>query len=175
MRHRISGRKLNRDSQHRQALFTNLVVALIEHGEIKTTLAKAKSVQALMDKLMTKAKGATLADRRNIAKTLNKRALVNRLVDEVAPHSAKRSSGFTRIVRLGVRRGDDAMMVRLSLVDKPAVAPVAVAPAKEEAKPAKKTEKVTTKKPTVAVQKAARPTANVSAVTAKVAKKRGDK
>jgi len=116
MRHQVKGRKLNRDAQHRKALFKNLITALILNGQIKTTEAKAKTVKGLFDKLMTHAKKATLNQRRLIDQALNKREIVNKLVDEIAPVS-KRTSGYTRIVRIGRRLGDDAMMVRLELVD----------------------------------------------------------
>jgi len=117
MRHRVKGRKLNRSVKHRKALFKNLVTALIEHGEIKTSEAKAKAVKSLFDRLMTKAKSGTVHARRVIGGFLQRRAVANKLVDSLAPKTGSRTSGFTRIVRLGKRKGDDTMMVRMELVD----------------------------------------------------------
>ena len=119
MRHRSSGKKLSRDIKKRKALFKNLINSLVIHGKIKTTEAKAKAVRGLMDKLITKAKTGTLNSRRLIAAFLQNKKAVKKLVDELAPLFKKRPGGFTRIVRLGKRRGDDAMMVNLELVEKP--------------------------------------------------------
>lgn len=180
MRHRVAGKKLKRDHQHRQALFTNLVSGLIEHGSVETTLPKAKAVKGLVDKLMTKAKKGDMVSRRLIAKSLKKRALVNRLVDELAPKTGKRTSGFTRIIRLGARRGDAAMTARISFVDQ-VIAPKA-APAKEEAKKAQQADKKAEAKPatkqnaaSVSARKTTKPVMAKPAPAAKVAKKRGDK
>ncbi len=119
MRHRVAGKKLSRSRSHRKALFRNLLSALILHGEIKTTESKAKIVNRLFDKLVTKSKVGTLHARRSVAAFLNKKKVVNRLVDEIAPLFKDRPGGFTRIIRLGQRQGDDAMMVKLELVEKP--------------------------------------------------------
>lgn len=116
MRHSIKGKQLNRDSGARRALFKNLMLALIERGRINTTEAKAKSVQASFEKLITKAKAGTVHHRRLIDEVLNQRPAVNKLVDVIAP-AMKRTSGFTRVVKLGRRRGDDAEMVRLEIID----------------------------------------------------------
>ena len=123
MRHRVKGKKLNRDVKHRRALHKNLITALITHGQIKTTEAKAKSIRSQVDKLMTKAKKGSLHDRRQINSVLNRSKIVNTLVDQIAPKT-KRTSGFTRIVRLGRRSGDDTMMVKLEFVDSVISAPV---------------------------------------------------
>jgi large subunit ribosomal protein L17 len=127
MRHRVKGKKLGRDSGHRKALFKNLINALILREEIKTTESKAKAIRGLVDKLITQGKAGTLHARRLIAAFLANKQAVNKLVDEVAPRFGSRPGGFTRIIRLGRRRGDDAMMVKLELVEK-----------KEEEKPKKK-------------------------------------
>ena len=116
MKHRRKGRKLNRSTKHRSALYKNLSLSLFKHGAIKTTEAKAKAVSRFVDKLITTAKKNTISSRRKIAKTFGKRQSVNHLVDVVAPQ-LKRTSGFTRIVRLGKRQGDDTMMVRMELLD----------------------------------------------------------
>ncbi|MCJ7793229.1 MAG: 50S ribosomal protein L17 [Candidatus Marinimicrobia bacterium] len=136
MKHRVAGKKLARDRSHRQALFKNLLSALILHGEIKTTESKAKVIQRLFEKLVTKSKLKTLHARRTVGIHLNNRRVVNKLVDEVTPQFKNRASGFTRIIRLGKRKGDDAQMVRLALVEKPEVKEK---PKKKEAeKPAKR-------------------------------------
>ncbi len=120
MRHRVKGKKLSRTSSQRKALFKGLINALVIHGEIKTTESKAKAVRGLVDKLINKGKKGTLHSRRLIAAFLQNKLAVNRIVDELGPLFAKRSGGFSRMVRLGARRGDNAMMVKLELVEKPA-------------------------------------------------------
>lgn len=120
MRHRIAGKKLSRHRAHRKTLFKNLINALIIHGEIKTTESKAKAVRRLVDKLITKGKSGTLHARRLIAAFLQEKRVVNRIVDEIAPVFKGRPGGYTRMTRLGHRRGDNTMMVKLELVEKPA-------------------------------------------------------
>jgi len=110
MRHRVSARK---------ALLKNLINALIIHGQIKTTEARAKAIRGLVDKLITKGKQQTLHARRLIAAFLQNKNAVNKIVDELSPLFKKRPGGFTRIVRLRERRGDNAPIVRLELVEKP--------------------------------------------------------
>jgi len=119
MRHRVSGKKFSRNVKQRKALFKNLINSLVIHGKIKTTEAKAKAVQRLADKLITKGKTQTLHSRRLIAAFLQNKKAVNKIVDELAPLFKKRPGGFTRIIRLGKRKGDDAMMVNLELVEEP--------------------------------------------------------
>lgn len=137
MKHSVKGKQLNRNVHTRRALFKNLMLSLIEYGQIKTTQAKAKAIQGAFEKMLAKAKVGTIQNRRLIDETLNHRDAVNRLVDVIAPACNKRKGGDTRIVKLGNRRGDDAAMVRLEIIDwKPEVA---VAPVK---KAAKKTAKV---------------------------------
>ena len=121
MKHRANKKKLSRSVGHRKALFRNLVSALILHGEIKTTEAKAKAVKPIFEKLLTRARQSTVHARRIIAKDLAKKSLVNKLVDEIAPLFAKRTGGYTRIVRLKRRLGDNATIVKLELVVKPEV------------------------------------------------------
>ncbi len=118
MRHRKKMKKLNRNTKQRKALFKNLIRALVIHEEIKTTLPKAKAVKRLVDKLVTRAKAGSLHARRQIMAFLPDKKAVNKLFDEITLRFKKRSSGFTRFVRLGKRRGDDAMMVKLSWVEK---------------------------------------------------------
>ncbi len=119
MKHHVTGRKLSRSRSNRKALFRNLVSALILHGEIKTTESKAKAVQRLFDRLVTNGKSGTLHARRIVAAFLNNKQAVNKLVDEISPRFKDRPGGFTRIIRLGKRKGDDAMVVKLELVEKP--------------------------------------------------------
>jgi large subunit ribosomal protein L17 len=120
VRPKLKGKKLNRNTKQRKALFKNLINALIVHGQIKTTISKAKAVKKLVDKLMIKAKQGTVHSRRQILAFLADKKAAFKLIEEIAPSNAKRSSGFTRFARLDKRRGDDAMMVRLELVDQPA-------------------------------------------------------
>lgn len=116
MRHRLSGKKLSRTKNQRKALFKSLISSLVTHGRIKTTEARAKAVKRLADRLITKAKTGGLHGRRQVAVILHDKKVVNRLVDEIAPRFLHRPGGFTRILRLGPRKGDQAMMVELSLV-----------------------------------------------------------
>ena len=120
MRHRVKGKRLSRNRSHRKALFKNLINALVLHGEIKTTESKAKAVRRLVEKVITKGKVGTLHARRLIAAFLQNKKVVNKIVDELSPLFKDRPGGYTRIIRLGKRRGDDAMMVKLELVEKPA-------------------------------------------------------
>ncbi len=133
MRHQVKGKKLSRDSSQRKALFKNLINALVIHGEIKTTESKAKAIRGLVDKLITKGKRGTFQARRLIGAFLQNKMAVNKIVDELSPTFKNRPGGFTKIVRLGPRRGDDAMMVKLELMEKPKP--------KEEKSPAPKDKK----------------------------------
>lgn len=117
MKHRVKGKKLNRSLGHRRALYKNLAVSLIEHGQIKTTLGKAKAVRPFMERLITHAKKGDLAARRRLLQKLSSnRAVVKKLVEEIAPQVAKRNGGYTRIIKLGLRVGDQAEMARLEFV-----------------------------------------------------------
>lgn len=106
------------DRAQRKTLFKNLINALVIHGEIKTTESKAKAVRGLVDKLITRGKTGTLQARRMIGAFLQNKIAVKKIVDELGPLFKKRPGGFTRITRLGPRRGDKAMMVKLELVEK---------------------------------------------------------
>lgn len=118
MRHRVSGRKLNRSSGHRKALFKNLAREFFLRGEITTTEAKAKSVRPIVEKLITKAKKQSLSTRRAVHSYFNDKSVTSHVVDVVAPQLGGRTSGYTRIRKVGARRGDNSMMVKLSLVDR---------------------------------------------------------
>lgn len=135
MRHRVKGKKLGRNTLQRKALMKNLVKDLVENGEIKTTESKAKAIKGLVDKLIHKAQEGTVSARRLLQAFFGTRQVVTHLVDNVAPAMKDRSSGFTRITKLGNRRGDDGMVVRMELVQKPAVK---VEAKKEEKKVEKK-------------------------------------
>jgi large subunit ribosomal protein L17 len=117
MRHRRAGKKLGRDSAHRRALYSNLAGALIEHGRIKTTEAKAKAVKPFAEQMITLGKRGDLHARRLALAELRSQDIVHQLFAEVAPRFADRPGGYTRIVRLGPRLGDSAEMVFLELVD----------------------------------------------------------
>ena len=117
MRHRKSGRKLGRDSAQRKALYSNLACALIEHGRIKTTEAKAKEVRPIVEEMITLGKRGDLAAHRHAVAFLRSKESAHRLFSEVAPRFADRPGGYTRIVKIGPRQGDAALMVYLELVD----------------------------------------------------------
>jgi large subunit ribosomal protein L17 len=133
MRHARSGKKLGRDSAHRRALYSNLAGALIEHGRIETTAAKAKAVKPFAEKLITLGKRGDLHARRQALAALRSNDVVHRLFADVAPRFAERPGGYTRIVRIGPRQGDAAEMVYLELVDfEPVARPLAPRTAREE-------------------------------------------
>jgi len=138
MRHQRSGKKLGRDSAHRKALYSNLAGALIEHGRIQTTVAKAKAVKPFAEKMITLGKRGDLHARRQALAALRSNHVVHRLFADIAPRFAERPGGYTRIVKLGPRQGDAADMVYLELVDyEPIASPLAPPRARrEEAAPA---------------------------------------
>jgi large subunit ribosomal protein L17 len=117
MRHASSGKKLGRDSAHRKALYSNLSGALIEHGRIKTTEAKAKAVKPIAEKMITLGRRGDISARRQAVAYLRSKDVVHKLFAEIAPRFADRPGGYTRIVKLGPRQGDAAEMVYLELVD----------------------------------------------------------
>jgi large subunit ribosomal protein L17 len=147
MRHARSGKKLGRDSAHRKALYSNLAGALIEHGRIQTTEAKAKAVKPFAEKLITLGKRGDLHARRQALAALRSNDVVHQLFADVAPRFSDRPGGYTRIVRIGPRQGDAAEMVYLELVDyEPVSGPLAPprrrreeeAPIDEEAAPSRR-------------------------------------
>ena len=117
MRHQRTGRKLGRDSAHRKALYANLTGALIEHGRIKTTEAKAKEVRPIAEKMITLGKRGDLAAHRQAVAFLRSKSVAHKLFADVAPRFAEREGGYTRVVKLGPRQGDAAAMAYLELVD----------------------------------------------------------
>ncbi len=117
MAHRIDGRKLGRKSGPRKALYANLIVSVLRYEQIKTTEAKAKEVRGMVERIITLAKGGTLAERRRIVSELPDEPLViDKLYDEIVPRYGDRSSGYTRLVKIGPRAGDNALIVQLELV-----------------------------------------------------------
>jgi large subunit ribosomal protein L17 len=126
VRHQRKGKKLGRDPAHRKALYSNLAGALIEHGRIKTTEAKAKAVKPIAEKMITLGRRGDLAARRQALAYLRSQEVVHQLFADVAPRFADRPGGYARIVKLGPRYGDAAEMVYLELVDY--VPPRAVVP-----------------------------------------------
>lgn len=119
MRHRKSGRHLNRDSAHRKAMFRNLAVSLIEHEMIRTTVPKAKELRRVAEPLITLAKHDTVANRRLAFRRTRSKAAVGKLFSELGPRYADRPGGYTRIVRAGHRAGDAAPVAVMELVNRP--------------------------------------------------------
>ncbi len=130
MRHHRSGKKLGRDSAHRKALYSNLTGSLIEHGRIKTTVAKAKAVRPIAEKMITLGRRGDLAARRQALAYLRSNDVVHILFAEVAPRFSDRPGGYTRITKIGPRAGDAAEMAYLEFVDYVPPAPV-VRPVRE--------------------------------------------
>lgn len=124
MRHRKSGRHLNRTSSHRQAMFKNMAVSLFEHEVIKTTLPKAKELRRVAEPLITLAKQDSVANRRLAFSRTRSKVAVGKLFNELGPRYATRPGGYIRILKCGFRSGDNAPMVYVELVDRPAVAEV---------------------------------------------------
>jgi large subunit ribosomal protein L17 len=129
MRHKKSGRKLGRDSAHRKALYANLTSALIEHGRIRTTEAKAKEVRPIAEQMITLGKRGDVHAHRQAVAFLRSKSVAHTLFSDVAPRFADRPGGYTRIVRIGPRQGDAAPMAYLELVDYEPKARVAAAAA----------------------------------------------
>jgi large subunit ribosomal protein L17 len=117
MRHRKSGRKLGRDAAHRKALYANLTASLIEHGRIRTTVAKAKEVRPVAEEMITLGRRGDVPSRRQALKFLRSQDVVHKLFSDVAPRFSERPGGYSRIVKLGPRQGDAAEMAYLELVD----------------------------------------------------------
>ncbi len=117
MRHAVHGRKLGRTSAHRRAMFRNQLASLVEHERIVTTLEKAKELRPIFEKNVTQGKRGTLHARRRVRRWIPNRHLVKKLFDDIAPRFADRPGGYTRITKLGPRKGDGAEMAVLELVD----------------------------------------------------------
>ena len=121
MRHGHGLRKLNRTSEHRLAMLRNMMVSLLEHEAIKTTVPKAKELRKVVEPLITLAKTATLANRRLAFDRLRDREIVTKLFNELGPRFAARPGGYTRILKMGFRVGDNAPMALVELVDRPEI------------------------------------------------------
>tara|TARA_R110002072_G_scaffold100183_2_gene220532 strand:+ start:10878 stop:11261 length:384 start_codon:yes stop_codon:yes gene_type:complete len=119
MRHRKSGRKLNRNSSHRKAMFKNMAVSLLEHELIKTTLPKAKELRKVAEPLITLAKSDSVANRRLAFARTRDNAVVAKLFNELGPRYQDRPGGYIRILKCGFRSGDAAPMAYVELVDRP--------------------------------------------------------
>lgn len=119
MRHRKSGRKLNRNSSHRKAMFRNMTISLVEHELIKTTLAKAKELRSVAEPLITLSKEDSVANRRLAFDRLRNDAAVGKLFSELGPRYENRPGGYLRILKAGFRTGDAAPMAYVELVDRP--------------------------------------------------------
>ena len=119
MRHRHSGRKLNRNSSHRKAMFKNMASSLLEHEVIRTTLPKAKELRGVIEPLITLGKTDSVANRRLAFARLGSRDAVTKLFNEVSPRSASRPGGYVRVLKTGLRDGDKAPMAIVELVDRP--------------------------------------------------------
>ena len=119
MRHRQSGRKLNRNSSHRKAMFRNMAASLLDHEMIKTTLPKAKELRRVAEPLITLAKQDSVANRRLAFDRLRDRDVVTKLFNELGPRYEARPGGYLRILKCGFRTGDNAPMAIVELVDRP--------------------------------------------------------
>ena len=118
MRHKYSGRKLNRTSSHRTAMFKNMMASLIEHEEIKTTLPKAKELRKFLERLITISKVDTVAKRRVVFSRIRSKDAVTKLFSDLGPRFKNRPGGYLRILKCGFRPGDKAPMAIIQLVDK---------------------------------------------------------
>jgi large subunit ribosomal protein L17 len=144
MRHQKKTIKLGRTAEHRKALLANQVCSLIEHQRIKTTLAKAKAVRPLAERMVTLGKNGSIHARRTALATLRQKNAVKKLFDDIAPRSAERNGGYTRIVKLGQRMSDSAPMAFIEWVD---MAEVIEAKAEEEKKAKRKKAEPKPKRP----------------------------
>ncbi len=118
MRHKYSGRKLNRTSSHRSAMFKNMMASLIEHEEIKTTVPKAKELRGFVERLITISKVDTVAKRRIVFSRIRSKEAVAKLFNDLGPRFQKRPGGYLRVLKCGYRAGDKAPMAIVQLVDK---------------------------------------------------------
>lgn len=117
MRHKMTGRKFGREADHRKAMLKNLVISLLTHGRIETTVAKAKEMRSLTERVLTYAKKGTLHHKRLAFSILHNHQLVKTVFDEIAPKYANRQGGYTRVLKTRLRRGDCAPMAIIELVE----------------------------------------------------------
>lgn len=125
MRHRKSGKQLNRNSSHRKAMFKNMATSLMQHEVIRTTLPKAKELRRVVEPLITLSKNDSVAKRRLAFARLRDRDVVTKLFNELGPRYKERPGGYTRILKCGFREGDKAPMAIVELVDRPVIDQVA--------------------------------------------------
>ena len=118
MRHKLSGRKLNRTSSHRKAMFKNMAAALVKHEQIRTTLPKAKDLRPIVEKLITLGKKGDLSARRLLIARLGDEAMAKKIVEVLAPRYEDRAGGYIRVLKAGFRYGDNAPMAIIELVDR---------------------------------------------------------
>jgi large subunit ribosomal protein L17 len=163
MRHHKSGRKLNRTSSHRQAMFRNMAVSLLKHEQIMTTVPKAKELRRVAEPLITLGKQATLANRRLAFSRLRDREIVGKLFADLGPRFMARQGGYLRILKVGLRAGDAAPMALVQLVERSAIL---AAPATAEAGE-------TTKAPKKAAKKSAKTPAKAKTAAKKASKAKG--
>ena len=121
MRHGLGLSKLNRTSSHRLAMLRNMMVSLLRHEEIKTTLPKAKALRRVVEPMITLGKAPSLANRRLAFDRLRDRDIVGKLFEELGPRYAKRNGGYLRILKSGMRKGDNAPMALVTLLDRPEI------------------------------------------------------
>lgn len=118
MRHGMSGRKLNRTSQHRRAMFANMAQALVKHEQIFTTLPKAKELRPIVEKMITMGKKGDLSARRQLISRLRDKDMTAKVIDVLAPRYESRNGGYIRIMKAGFRYGDNAPMAIIEFVDR---------------------------------------------------------
>ncbi|MFD2239047.1 50S ribosomal protein L17 [Aureimonas populi] len=140
MRHGNRGRKLNRTHEHRKAMFANMVASLIEHEQIVTTLPKAKDLRPIVEKMITLGKRGDLHARRQAISQVRDETVIKKLFDTLAPRYADRNGGYTRVLKAGFRRGDNAPLAVIEFVDRDEDARGAADRARVEAEDARETE-----------------------------------
>ncbi|HNZ07076.1 MAG TPA: 50S ribosomal protein L17 [Candidatus Cloacimonadota bacterium] len=123
MRHRVEGRKFGREMDARRLMICNLVKSMVEHGQINTTLAKAKELRSYVDRIVTYGKNNTVHSRRLAYSVLGSRTLVKKLFDEIAPAFQGREGGYTRVIKAGFRKGDAAPMAIIQFVEESTIKP----------------------------------------------------
>lgn len=173
MRHQKKTIKLGRKAEHRKALLSNLVCSLLEHQRIKTTLAKAKAVRPLAEKMVTLGKKGSIHARRTAFATLRHKSAVKRLFDDIAPRSTERNGGYTRIVKLGRRKSDSAPMAFIEWVDAAEAVTEEKPTEEKKAKGKEKTREESKSEGAKTVEPAAKEEKAVAPVESPKSKKRG--
>lgn len=146
MRHGQKGRKLGRTASHKRAMLNNMATSLFQHGTIRTTLPKAKELRGVAERLITFAKRGDLAARRQVLRRIQNKVIVSKLFDEIGPSFSDRPGGYTRILKLGPRRGDSTELCMIQLVGDVVRADSDEAPAKEAVEKAETEETATEEK-----------------------------